>query len=126
MRSVPEWIGRNDDTAIPPRVKLRVYHRAEGKCAKCGNEGWAGEYDHAIPIILGGENRESNLQLLCVPCHKAKTRLDVKLKAKVARVRKKHLGIARPRQQIKSAGFRPVTPQRRASSGINKWRGYTP
>lgn len=93
MRSVPEWIGRTDDTPVPPRVKLRVYQRADGNCAKCGNEGWAGEYDHAIPLIIGGENRESNIQLLCVPCHREKTKLDVKLKAKVARVRKKHLGI---------------------------------
>lgn len=96
-RSVPEWIGKNDDSAIPDRVKLRVYAKAEGLCAKCGVEAWAGEYDHTISLVLGGENRESNLQLLCVPCHKAKTKLDVKLKAKVARVRKRHIGIKKPR-----------------------------
>jgi 5-methylcytosine-specific restriction protein A len=56
----------------------------------------SGEFDHVIPLIVGGENRESNLQFLCVPCHKAKTRLDVKLKAKVARVRKRHLGLKKP------------------------------
>ena len=96
-RSVPEWIGKTSDSAIPPRVKLRVYEKAEGLCAKCGVEALAGEYDHAISLVLGGENRESNLQLLCVPCHRAKTKLDVKLKAKVARVRKRHIGIKKPR-----------------------------
>jgi 5-methylcytosine-specific restriction protein A len=70
--------------------------KAEGRCAKCGLEANPGQYDHAISLILGGKNAESNIQLLCVPCHKAKTRLDVKLKAKVARVRMRHAGIRKP------------------------------
>lgn len=96
-RALPEWIGKTDDSAIPDRVKLRVHAKAEGCCSKCGVETLTGQYDHAISLVLGGQNRESNLQFLCVPCHKAKTRLDVKLKAKVARVRKRHLGIKKPR-----------------------------
>lgn len=95
-RTVPEWIASNDDAAIPPRVKLRIYERAEGRCSKCTVGVRVGEYDHAIPLIIGGEHRETNLQLLCVPCHKGKTKLDVKLKAKVARVRKRHIGIKKP------------------------------
>jgi 5-methylcytosine-specific restriction protein A len=95
-RSVPEWIGKTDDSAIPVRVKLRVHAKAEGLCAKCGVEAATGQYDHIIPLIIGGENRESNLQFLCTPCHKAKTKLDVKLKAKVARVRSRHLGLRKP------------------------------
>lgn len=124
MRAVPEWIGKTPDTAIPPRVKLRVHHNAEGMCAKCGLEATPGEYDHTIPIVLGGENRESNLQLLCVPCHKIKTKLDVKIKAKVARVRKKRLGITKSRQQIKSRGFERAPPQRTATTPPEKWRGF--
>jgi 5-methylcytosine-specific restriction protein A len=96
-REVPEWIGKTDDSAIPARVKVRVYEKAKGICAKCGLHWLSGQYDHVISLILGGENREGNLQFLCVPCHKAKTKLDVKLKAKVARVRKRHLGIKKPR-----------------------------
>jgi 5-methylcytosine-specific restriction protein A len=96
-RELPEWSGRTDDTAIPPRVKLRIHAKAEGRCAKCGLEANPGQYDHAISLILGGKNAESNIQLLCVPCHKGKTRLDVKLKAKVARVRQRHIGIKKPR-----------------------------
>jgi 5-methylcytosine-specific restriction protein A len=104
-RELPEWIGKNDDSAIPPRVKLRVHERSGGKCQKCGVDAFIGEYDHIIPIILGGENRESNLQKLCAPCHKSKTKLDVKLKAKVARVRKHHLGIKKRRRTIPGRRF---------------------
>jgi len=100
MRSVAEWIGRTDDTPIPPRVKDRIARKAEDCCQKCGQPivgKVRAAFDHIIPLILGGENRETNLQLLCeAPCHKAKTQLDVKLKAKVARVRARHLGIKKP------------------------------
>jgi 5-methylcytosine-specific restriction protein A len=98
-RSVPEWVGRTDDSAIPPRVRDRVAQRTHGHCVKCGirTVKVPGQCDHVTPLILGGEHRETNLQWLCSPCHAAKTRLDVKLKAKVARVRKRHLGIKKPR-----------------------------
>lgn len=99
-RGVPEWIGKRDDDAIPPRVKDRVAYRASGCCQKCTRAivgKLRAEFDHVIPLIIGGEHRETNLQLLCNECHTSKTSLDVKLKAKVARVRQKHMGIKKPR-----------------------------
>lgn len=126
-RSVPEWIGKTPDSKIPDRVKDRVADKSGDRCTKCDRHvgGFLpAQYDHAIPLIIGGENRESNLQLLCVPCHKAKTALDVKLKSKVARVRKRHLGITRPAGKIQSPGFRKAPGQLRASAPINKWRGF--
>ena len=98
-REVKEWIGAKPDTAIPPRVKLRVFDRQEGRCAHCQNKlGVAGsrvEYDHALALTNGGENRETNLQALCQPCHGAKTKGDVAEKSRVARKKRKHLGIER-------------------------------
>lgn len=105
MRTVPEWIAKTDDAAIPARVKLRVYHKAKGQCAICTIVSLSGQYDHIIPLILGGGHRETNLQWLCVPCHKGKTKLDVKLKAKVARVRSKHIGIKKPRTMTRWRKF---------------------
>lgn len=99
MRQTAEWIGRNDDQRVPDYVKDRIANSAELYCQKCKRQ-VAGklraEFDHVTPLILGGKHRESNLQLLCHECHGAKTKLDVKLKAKVARVRKRHLGIKKP------------------------------
>jgi 5-methylcytosine-specific restriction endonuclease McrA len=95
-RELPEWIGKRDDDAIPPRVKDRVADRAKGCCKKCDRRivgKLRAEFDHVIPLIIGGIHKESNLQLLCHECHAAKTTRVVKLKAKVARVRQKHLGI---------------------------------
>lgn len=97
-RSVGEWIARNDDTKIPPRVMERVARKADGRCVKCTREtgpALPGECDHVVPLVLGGEHRETNLQWLCKTCHAAKTRLDVRLKAKAARISKRNLGIKR-------------------------------
>jgi 5-methylcytosine-specific restriction endonuclease McrA len=96
MRSTNEWRGKTDDSPIPDRVRDRVFAKYEGYCPKCSRELRAGHWqcDHVVPLILGGAHAESNLQPLCTtPCHSAKTALDVKIKAKVARVRKRHLGI---------------------------------
>jgi 5-methylcytosine-specific restriction protein A len=99
-RSTDEWVGKTDDSAIPQRVKDRLL-LASGKCCVRCTRAVGGklraEFDHIIPLILGGGNRESNLQTLCSECHGAKTKLDVKLKSKVARVRQKHAGLKRPR-----------------------------
>ena len=113
-RSTDEWIGKHDDAAIPPRVKERVARSSGDLCVKCDRkvgEKLRPEFDHAIPLILGGKNRESNIQLLCHECHGAKTKLDVKLKAKVSRVRTKlSLGIkipkGRPMPGSKASGLR--------------------
>lgn len=95
-RSAKEWVAKHDDQAIPPRVKIRIYMRCDGRCQKCTTRHMAGaipQYDHIKALINGGEHRESNLQLLCVPCHTAKTKVDVAEKSVVATIQKKHLGI---------------------------------
>lgn len=95
-REVPEWIGKTPNSAIPPRVQLRVIERAGNCCASCHHPFTAltkPEIDHIVALVNGGENREGNLQALCRWCHRPKTDADVALKAKVARVRAKYLGI---------------------------------
>lgn len=102
-RSTPEWVGATPDAKIPPRVRLRVYEAHGGKCALTGRKIQPGddwECDHAVALINGGEHRESNLQPVLKDAHRKKTAEDVKLKAKAARVRKKHLGIHQPKATL--------------------------
>lgn len=96
-RKVTEWVGKTDDTPVPPRVRLRVL-KAFGKiCAKCTRPLRAGEpftCDHAIALINGGANRESNLQPIgdrC--CLQPKNAEDVAEKSLVARKAKSNYGI---------------------------------
>ena len=44
-----------------------------------------GEADHIEPLWAGGEHTPQNFQLLCQPCHKAKTKIEA---AQRARARK--------------------------------------
>jgi len=96
MRAVPEWVATHDDQAIPPRVKVRIFERHEGRCYLSGlkiNPGDKWECEHQLALSLGGEHRESNLAPALVAPHKIKTTADRRMKAKNDRVRKRHLGI---------------------------------
>lgn len=97
-RSVDEWVGKDDDEPVPPRVKVRVFLRADGHCAicaRCLRPGDKWTCDHRVALVNGGPNRESNLQVLCAWCDKPKTVFDVKEKSKTARIRSAHFGIKR-------------------------------
>lgn len=107
-RSIDEWIGKTDDTPIPPRVKARVFLAHDGRCHLSGRKITAADKwdcDHVRALINGGENRESNLAPALRDKHREKTADDVKIKAKVARTRAKHLGIWPKGQKIQSRGF---------------------
>jgi len=57
---------------IPRRVLDEVRRRDGGACARCGNQERL-EYDHIIPVKLGGANTSRNLQLLCERCNRQKS-----------------------------------------------------
>jgi len=100
MREVPEWIGKTDDDAIPARVRLRVFAAHNGICHLSGRrirpaDAW--DCDHIVALANGGEHRERNLAPALREKHREKTAQDVKQKARNDRVRKRHMGIKKPR-----------------------------
>ena len=114
-RTVSEWIGKSDDHRAPGSVRDRIISRDNKLCHLCGFEiqtGQKWDLDHVVALINGGENRESNLKPAHRKCHVDKTAADVAEKAKVAAVRKKHLGITRAKQKIKGQGF--ARPEKQA------------
>ena len=101
MRTVSEWVGSSPDAMPPPRVRLRIFERNKGVCHLSGRRIGPGDkwhLDHIIAICNGGLNVESNMAPALVAPHKDKTRADRRLKAKNDRVRKKHLGLKKPRK----------------------------
>jgi 5-methylcytosine-specific restriction endonuclease McrA len=109
-RTVPEWIGKTNDTPVPDRVRMRVFIRNGGRC-QCGcgikiRPGDKWETDHATAVINGGPNRESNLRTLLDgrEHHGKKTRKDVAQKATNYRVMKKHFGLKSRRHSSWSCG----------------------
>jgi hypothetical protein len=96
-RELPEWVGKDSDAAIPPRVRVRIFDHYDGRCCcGCNRKIMAGEAwqcDDRIALINGGERRESNLWPLLTEHHKNKTRVDVAIKSQTYKRRARHLGI---------------------------------
>src|SRR6185312_4194683 len=98
-RSTEEWVATHDDQAVPPRVRLRIFERHEGRCYLSGRKIMPGDkwdVEHKQALSLGGEHREGNMAPALVAPHKVKTKSDRRMKAKNDRVRKKYLGIRKP------------------------------
>lgn len=53
---------------IHPGVKHHVWMRDQGKCTKCGGTRNL-NYDHVLPVALGGKSSPANLRLLCFQCN---------------------------------------------------------
>lgn len=74
-----EWIGKTPESMPGQIVLLRLYAKQNGLCA-CGCtrvmsfERDVIHCDHKIALADGGENRESNLQLMLEEHHVAKTK----------------------------------------------------
>ena len=56
---------------LPRDIRLSVWRRDRGRCRECGS-GFDLQYDHVIPVALGGASSVDNLQLLCGDCNRAK------------------------------------------------------
>jgi 5-methylcytosine-specific restriction endonuclease McrA len=52
-------------------VRRAVFERDGGQCAECSSK-FDLQYDHVIPVALGGATTVGNLQLLCGECNRLK------------------------------------------------------
>jgi len=60
--------------------KSYLFAKQEGSCAICGDQiSESDPADHVVLFSIGGKTCLNNLQLLCVPCHAEKTRVDLTL-----------------------------------------------
>lgn len=123
MRTVPEWVGKKVGSAIPPRVRVRIWEREKGRCHLSGRQIRTGEpwdLDHRVALINGGTHSESNLFPALRDKHREKTAQDVREKAIVYRKKAKHLGVTVEKRKMQGPGFRKVAPQRSASRPLEK------
>jgi hypothetical protein len=56
---------------VPADLRRAVWERDGGACVSCGAR-FDLQYDHVIPVALGGATTAANLQVLCAPCNRRK------------------------------------------------------
>jgi len=98
-RAVPEWRGKTDNSMPGKIASLRIWERCKGRCAHCDKKIMPGDKparDHIVALADGGENVESNFQILCGQCHEAKTSAENTERAKVRSMKAKHVGLGKP------------------------------
>ncbi|TXN73857.1 HNH endonuclease [Methylobacterium sp. WL18] len=98
--------------------------RADGRCegvledgGRCPSALQTGRfhYDHIVPAALVENASLENCQVLCRPCHAAKTVVDVGTIARVRRLRDRHAGITDPHRRLFPGG--KATPFKRLIGG---------
>jgi 5-methylcytosine-specific restriction endonuclease McrA len=66
-----EEAGKGTRVPIPEDVRRAVFERDGGRCVEC-EASFDLQYDHVIPVALGGATTLKNLQLLCSDCNRRK------------------------------------------------------
>lgn len=71
LQAMTDQLDRPRRQSIPQAVRVAVWQRDSGRCVECESKDKL-EFDHIIPIAMGGANTERNLQLLCETCNRRK------------------------------------------------------
>lgn len=118
-RAVEEWVGKDDNTAIPDRVRDRVFAKAGKRCTICTRllrtgERWTCEHIIALINWLATPeqphgNRESNLGCTCCNCLAPKNAADVGEKSAVYQTRLKMV-LPKTEKQRANNGFQKLPP----------------
>ena len=88
---------------FPTTARMARLLEFNGKCAVCDvkiGPATGLEWDHIIPLAMGGEDEIANLQPLCRADHRSKTGSDATAIAKAKRLEAKHLGAYRSRSPL--------------------------
>lgn len=70
MRAEEE--GRPNRVSATSDIRRAVFERDGGKCVECDST-FDLQYDHILPVALGGATTVENLQLLCADCNRLKS-----------------------------------------------------
>lgn len=115
-RSVPPWVGKDDDARPPKSVRVRIFLAHNRRCHITGREIRAGEawdLEHIVPLWQGGKNEEGNLAPALKAPHREKTKKEAGERAKSNAQIASVYGIKNEgRRTIPSRGF-PKAERRR-------------
>jgi hypothetical protein len=71
-------------------LRLKILEVQQHRCFACEEALEDVEFDHVIPLAMGGLNNLDNWAALCASCHRSKTKTDLRRIAKAKRQRRFH------------------------------------
>ena len=93
---------------LTAKAKAEIYWAQYENCDECGDDVTLAdiEWDHILPLCLGGSNDPENFHGICHTCHTAKTKKEAGMRAKADRQKESHEGTKKRRgRAIPSRGF---------------------
>ena len=110
--------------AWPQGLKQELMRRQNNTCAYCGNRKTAPtlEIDHVVPVVRGGSNDKSNLQVICAPCNQRKgIQTDEEFRARYSRLLPSKR-LTPPRKPVSQSDFRAATRRTSQSDTVRQFR----
>jgi 5-methylcytosine-specific restriction enzyme A len=120
-----DWVGKTPEAMPGQTVLLRLYAKQNGLCAcGCGRvmnlNRDAVDCDHKVALIDGGENVESNLQLMLQEHHRLKTATEATARSEERRHKAKAFTALR-KPRFASRGF-PTFPKQHTATRPLRWK----
>ena len=110
--------------AWPQGLKQELMRQQNNTCVYCAHRRTARnfEIDHIVPVVRGGSNDKSNLQVICGPCNQRKgIQTDKEFRARYSRLVPQRR-LTPPRRQISQDEFRVATQRTTQSDTVRQFR----
>ena len=108
----------------PKGLKRRLMRRQDDTCVYCGHRRTASsmDIDHITPVVRGGSNDESNLQVICRPCNQRKgLQTDEEFRTRYARLVPRRR-LTPPRRRISQNEFKMETRATSQTDSVRQFR----
>ena len=108
----------------PKGLKQQLMMRQGNTCVYCGYRRMASslDIDHIIPVVRGGSNDSSNLQVICRPCNQRKgPQTDEEFRTRYARL-VPPTRLTPPRRRIPQREFRDQTQVTKQVASVQQFR----
>ena len=108
----------------PKGLKRRLMRRQDNTCSYCRypRRAVSMDIDHMIPVIRGGSNDESNLQVICRPCNLRKgLQTDEEFRERYARLVPQR-ALTPPSRRVSQAEFREETRLTTQTASVQEFR----
>lgn len=114
-----EYIAHTPRKAMTRARAAKIFLRENGCCYLCRRKLRVGvdkyEIEHPDPLALGGSDDDADLRVVCIECHKPKTKQDAADKAQRDRTVTSAWEGRAKKSKWQSQGFRKAEPQRTAT-----------